>query len=100
MVNLRSLSRLALALGALASACRHPDALRPSSHGLVAGASPACAAFAPDTRVWTPVGECPEGDFVELTQVEPGPEGWTAILSEGEATRPDAARCHALPEAP
>jgi hypothetical protein len=56
-------------------------------HPLVAGASASCAVFDPGTRVWTPIGECPEGDFVELTQVEAGPEEWMALLSEGEGGR-------------
>ncbi|WNG18333.1 hypothetical protein [Cystobacter fuscus] len=56
-------------------------------HRLEAEASPTCDVFDSATGAWRPAGGCPEGDFVELTQVDPGPDQWMTLFSEAEGMR-------------
>ena len=63
------------------------DQLLLSQQLLAADAAPACGVFDSRTHSWQPSRECPEGDYLELTQVDPGPEGGWAITSYAEGAQ-------------
>lgn len=44
----------------------------------------ACARFEPSSRSWHRVETCPQGSFLRLVQVDPGPGDLVAVLSESE----------------
>jgi hypothetical protein len=54
----------------------------------VKGTPPQCGRFDTVKREWSPLLHCPQGDFLEITRIDPGPDGWIAIqsASEGNAT--------------
>jgi len=51
-----------------------------------ADAEPRCGVFDTQKREWQPVANCPWGDFLAISHIEPGPDGWLAISSYAEGT--------------
>jgi hypothetical protein len=50
------------------------------------GTKPQCGRFDTVRHQWEPILHCPQGDFLEITQIDPGPDGWISIYSEAEGT--------------